>query len=928
MLHSMHLVTVALACPLLVGISQAQGPHGVVDVPTSHLIAEDVMNLGLKLTTGKMSGVYADTFLISPVSIASALASLLLAAKGESFIELSKQFSIKDTVKLHEQFGYMLRNAQQTYKDITQFIEENKWIKEEVKETQQVFIGSVLFVQQDHSINLDYRQALAQIYNSEIYPADFEKDPSTAVDLMNVWVTQKTQRKITNIVNLFNINKSTRMALINTMYFNARWVNNFYETRSEPFYPDGYDSKTKLYVPTMVATGSYTFDLNMRRNCLILGIPYRGGQNTLYIIQPFQSSIRRLKEFQKTLTAASIEEMISKMRSITGKIRLPKMRIIGGDHLKYLLNDFPIKGIFSNKNYDLSLIASGNSSTQLYQSDAVGNLRNLETQRKFAESEPKRSADLYIMDIIHKVRLDVAEKGTEGASATEASMSRTVALFDFIINSPFILLVRNDFTRLPLFYGIINKPPSIASLYYAFSCDKQRLVKMKLFGYIIVAFACLLFTGILQAQIAVPEVDVAISDAIALKVLSFALKIKSQMITDNAKTIVFSPVSIMSALAIIMIGTRNERLSNLTELFGQTDVEKMNQQFGLMLQDVVSSIKENTSPLRKSDPWHQDSTDESMRTYLMHGNGTQRVRLAIGLFLQKGTRLKLPHRQKITANYLPDILHVDFKRRSVEAMNTINSWIDMQTDENVDEMVRNTFDTNTDRVIMSILTLKAKWEMDFITGLTKNRDFYRDREGSEKPISVPMMTGAGALPYYLNTDLECHIIGIPYEGEMTTMYLIKPLKSSVKLLEAFHEKLTAESIEEMIKKMRRGSTSVVLPRMKFDEMLVLRSPMERMGLGSIFDPLQSFTNKKSASRGSLSTKVLDDFTVTQFCQKVYFRVDEKGTEIGDGTGAVEVRTAAAATFRADEPFIMLVRNDITKLPLFYGIINEPITAAL
>ncbi|XP_034109813.1 serine protease inhibitor 28Dc-like [Drosophila albomicans] len=463
MLHSMNLVTLALAYHLLVGISQAQGPYGIVDVPASHLIAEDVMNLGLKLMTKQMAGVYADTFLISPVSIASALASLLLAAKGGSFIELSKQFRIKDTVKLHEQFGYMLRNAQQTYNDITYTLSNDpvdKRIKKEVKETQQVFIGSGLFVQQDHSINLDYRQALAQIYNSEIYPVDFEKDPATAVDLMNVWVTQKTKSKITNIVNLYNINNSTRMTLTNTMYFNARWINNFYETRSEPFYPDGYDSKTKLYVPTMVATGSYTFDLNKRRDCLILGIPYRGSQNTLYIIQPFQSSIRRLKKFQKSLTAESIEEMISKMRSIHGKIRLPKMRIIGGDHLKYQLNDFGIKGIFSNKNYDLSLIASGNSSTQLYQSDAVGNLKNLETQRKFAESEPRRSADLYIMDIIHKVRLDVTEKGTEGASATEASMSRTIALVDFVINSPFILLVRNDFTKLPLFYGIINKPPS------------------------------------------------------------------------------------------------------------------------------------------------------------------------------------------------------------------------------------------------------------------------------------------------------------------------------------------------------------------------------------------------------------------------------------------------------------------------------------
>ncbi|KAH8370260.1 hypothetical protein KR093_002854 [Drosophila rubida] len=410
---------------------------------------------------------------------------------------------------------------------------------------------------------------------------------------------------------------------------------------------------------------------------------------------------------------------------------------------------------------------------------------------------------------------------------------------------------------------------------------------MQLLGNVTVAFGLvlLLSTGYIQwtegaaysrrsANANANKVDVEMSDAIARKVLSFTVDIKNQVTTPV--TVIYSPVSIMSALAIIMSSRRQTRLANLTELFGQIDVEKMHQQFGLMLKDMAQPTKDTISPLRQFDPWRREGISESIFRQSSRTNGSQKVRLANALFLQLGNKLKLLKRHDITVNYHPDILHVDFNRRPMESINTINAWVDLQTNDHVDEMLKTSFEPETERVFVTVLTFKANWEIDFMTGSSKFNYFYPN--GTENPITAPMMIATGDYPYYLSEELGCHIIGIPYQGEMTTMYMIKPFNSTKEVLNAFHENLTADHIEDLILNMKRRSGVVVLPKMNFEVSLILRTPLEGMGLSSIFDPIYSFTNQKAAMRGSKSTKVPGALTVTQIFQKVQLRVDEKGTQ--------------------------------------------------
>lgn len=65
---------------------------------------------------------------------------------------------------------------------------------------------------------------------------------------------------------------------------------------------------------------------------------------------------------------------------------------------------------------------------------------------------------LYADDIIHKVDLVINEQGTEAAAATITYLRRSGTDVTFRADSPFIILIRHDPTRLPLFYGAVYEP--------------------------------------------------------------------------------------------------------------------------------------------------------------------------------------------------------------------------------------------------------------------------------------------------------------------------------------------------------------------------------------------------------------------------------------------------------------------------------------
>ncbi|KAH8353153.1 hypothetical protein KR084_009304 [Drosophila pseudotakahashii] len=436
-----------------------------VDLPISDQIAQSVLNfahiLGQNLD-------YKKTEIFSPLSIVNSLALLQLGAKGRSFKELSTVFGITDTIRLHEQFGLMLQDLQQpTREGISQGRPLTNWRANSPMRSNrraqrpgahEVHLANGLFTQTGYSLNPDYRRAIAEVYASSLEVQDFEASPAQARYNINSWVKRNTNNRIKNIISS-DIPQSTRMIMANALYFKAFWETDFIDsaTRLDNFYPNGEGTEPAVRIQMMATGGSYPYHEDPQLGCKIIGLPYRGNLSTMYIIQPFKSSRVELMALQKRLSPAKIEDLIGQMYRRQALVAFPKMHLTESLNLKTVMQRMGLGGIFSTVQNDLSLIAA----TEASRTNSLGgnSLQNLEAQRNAGAGG---RSDLVVDDIVHKVDFNVNEQGTEAAASTITYLKKSGPDVLFRGDTPFMVLVRHDPTKLVLFYGLINEPPAAA----------------------------------------------------------------------------------------------------------------------------------------------------------------------------------------------------------------------------------------------------------------------------------------------------------------------------------------------------------------------------------------------------------------------------------------------------------------------------------
>ncbi|EDW03852.1 GH11465 [Drosophila grimshawi] len=451
-----------------------------------------------------------------------------------------------------------------------------------------------------------------------------------------------------------------------------------------------------------------------------------------------------------------------------------------------------------------------------------------------------------------------------------------------------------------------------------------------------------------------PAVDVRASDDIARNILTFTHQLANQINENYRKTTIFSPLSIVSALALLLVGAKGRSYSELAAVFGLNDIIQLHEQFGLMVNDVQQPTIKTTSPLRQLDEWHYNIR-RSLRNYPKNRNAPHELHVANGLFVQQGYSLNPDYRQAIYEVYNSDVKILDFENNPTLAKNMINAWVSKHTRGKIDNIIADELPHTTRMIMANALYFKAMWEIDFIVGSTRVEDFYPNGEGTQPAIPVEMMVGAGSFPYYEDVQLNCRIIGLPYHGNLTTMYIIQPMRSSVEQLSYLQQSLTADVIEQMIRQMVRRSIIVAFPKLHITESLKLQRLLQRMGLAGIFmgaqsdfaligneasktpaysavnSGLSSLENLNAQRRAAMQPNQLptppSELMVADILHKVDFVVNEQGTEAAAASAAVLKKSGPDVVFRAETPFIVLVRSDLTKLPLFYGIINEPPAAS-
>jgi serpin B len=256
---------------------------------------------------------------------------------------------------------------------------------------------------------------------------DFAGDPAGSRERINAWVSDQTDRRITNLLAPGAIDASTRLVLVNAMAFQGRWATPFpaSATQAAPFTrADG----TEVRVPTM-AHGALPVRLARTDGYDAVELPYDGDEIALLIVAPKAGSF---DSFEAALSAPGLRATVQALEPAVIDLRLPKF-VIRGSASSYrpMLEALGMHAAFDPSAADFSGIAV--------------DVRH----------------PLYVADVVQEAVIDVDERGTEATAATGATLSATIALRPgqaICIDHPFVFALRDRASQTVLFAGRVLDP--------------------------------------------------------------------------------------------------------------------------------------------------------------------------------------------------------------------------------------------------------------------------------------------------------------------------------------------------------------------------------------------------------------------------------------------------------------------------------------
>lgn len=406
-------------------------------------------------------------------------------------------------------------------------------------------------------------------------------------------------------------------------------------------------------------------------------------------------------------------------------------------------------------------------------------------------------------------------------------------------------------------------------------------------------------------------------------VVELALQIGRISADSNSPAEVFSPVSIMGVLNMLLMGsnglTRAELFGAL-KLNGKTNFKRYHQRASSMLKNLLSKTPKQLDLLAwkaaTCNTYDYDYEDDEPQPPT-----TPKVNIlsiANAIFVQNNLPINSKYQSAAMQIYGATTQKVDF-RNAPAAISTINNWVNKATFGKIQQILSGTFSTDTSMIIASSLYFKATWQNEFIPKITRPKDFYPD--GTNRPaIKVDMMSMIQCLPYLYDKSLGFKMIGLPYSDNATTMYVMMPENSSRAKIRDLQNQLTADKIDSMISNMKLRTATVSFPRTQLESSTNLEKSFRKLGVKSIFN-VQSSDLSMMLNQNAEGGKTR--LFVSQISHKVNLSVDEKGTEGAAVTMTLIDRSASAVYFNVNQPFLVYVRHDPTRLPLFYGAVFDP-----
>ena len=270
-------------------------------------------------------------------------------------------------------------------------------------------------------------------------------------------------------------------------------------------------------------------------------------------------------------------------------------------------------------------------------------------------------------------------------------------------------------------------------------------------------------------------------------------------------------------------------------------------------------------------------------------------------------------------HYGSGVGQADFINSGEQARRDINSWVANQTGNRIKDLLRpGDLSADTRLVLTNAIYFKGDWDAPFERESTKNDDFYLT---PQRKVHVPLMWQHDHFGYLDGGSFQ--VLALPYRGRLLSMLILLPKK--VDGLGELEKSLREDTLAKWLANMHTQDAEVYLPRFKMTQRYSLQDVLARMGMPSLFDPAaRDLSGINNTSDRPYLTKVI---------HQAFVEVNETGTEAAAATASLVLAGAAPSfgpppqpvIFRADHPFLYLIRDNRSGSILFMGRVTNPET---
>ncbi len=405
--------------------------------------------------------------------------------------------------------------------------------------------------------------------------------------------------------------------------------------------------------------------------------------------------------------------------------------------------------------------------------------------------------------------------------------------------------------------------------------------------FILLAVSLLFFSACAQKEVIqdVSTVPAITQEQIVEGLNTFAFDFYNSITKQALENTFYSPLSISSALAMTYAGAEGETAKQMQQTlhYGPQDVS-FHSQFANLIESLRVSEKSDFE-----------------------------MTIANAVWVQNNYKLQKNYLQIVKGKYLSEAREIDFISQPDASRETINEWVSDKTANRIHNLIPpNAINAMTRMILTNAVYFNAEWSHKFNPKMTRKESFYCM---NGEIIETDMMYQRHYYQYSQTSDYQ--MLELTYKGYEYSMLIILPKNPGG--LSKLNKRISCKDIAKHDNSKQQEDILVYLPKFRLETAYELNAYLMEMGMTDAFSQQADFS-------GMTGNK---DLMISSIFHKAFIEVDEEKTEAAAATAVVMKLTAMAPSpvapieFRADHPFMFIIRNQKEKAILFMGQLTTP-----